>query len=113
MKTRALLTGWMLLAPQGQVEVLQNGHRIQMLNRGTYFGEVAIMKEVVRSASCKAATNCEVSILRKKDLDEVGCPFLSLPITLQPQRLSASSSGAKTILGGLPARFLHQVSQQF
>jgi CRP-like cAMP-binding protein len=53
------------------VEIIQDGETIDSLEKGSYFGEVALMQDVVRTASCLAATNCEVSILQKRDLDEV------------------------------------------
>eukprot|EP00951_Prasinocladus_malaysianus_P014700 scaffold111999_cov55-Prasinocladus_malaysianus.AAC.1 len=53
----------------GIVDVIQGKQLIGHLGKGSYFGEIAVLQAVTRSASCRAATNCEVSILGKDDLD--------------------------------------------
>ena len=59
---------------QGSVDVIQEGIVIDHLENGQCFGEVALMHEVNRTASCWAATNCEVSVLKKTELDQVDAP---------------------------------------
>lgn len=50
---------------------MQGNETLQRLERGSYFGEVALMQNVLRSASCRAVTNCEISILHRLHLHEV------------------------------------------
>ncbi len=56
---------------QGTVDVSSFGVQIRLLGRGDYFGQVALMKAGVRTASCSAKTTCEISVLHGNDLQEV------------------------------------------
>ncbi|MFO1458360.1 MAG: AMP-binding protein [Verrucomicrobiota bacterium] len=54
----------------GQVSVTQEdaGRQVAVLREGMYFGEVAILKEVPRTATIRAITDCEVYELKRGDV---------------------------------------------
>ena len=56
---------------QGTVNVYSQGELIEKLRKRDYFGQVALMKAGVRTASCQARTTCEVSVLSGADMREV------------------------------------------
>lgn len=56
----------------GQVEVVsQTGDALAVLDQGTHFGEVAILKDVPRTATVRAADDCEVYVLKRASVLEL------------------------------------------
>ncbi|MBL9174449.1 MAG: AMP-binding protein [Verrucomicrobiales bacterium] len=60
----------MYFLTSGQVSVTQEdaGRQVAVLREGMYFGEVAILKEVPRTATIRAITDCEVYQLKRGDV---------------------------------------------
>lgn len=60
----------MYFLTSGQVSVTQEdaGRQVAVLREGMYFGEVAILKEVPRTATIRAITACEVYELKRGDV---------------------------------------------
>jgi putative peptide zinc metalloprotease protein len=61
---------------EGEVEVLlkdDNGaeRTVVQLKKGDCFGEIALLKEIPRTASCKAATPVELLVLTKADFNQL------------------------------------------
>lgn len=79
---------------EGEVEVLQDADGLERtvawLNRGDYFGEIALLKEVPRTASCKAKTPVELLVLTKAD-------FNRLEISSKIQKTISQAELFKTI----------------
>jgi CRP-like cAMP-binding protein len=64
----------MFIIREGQVEVLvspdgKEQRRVAVLGPGEYFGEIALVEKVPRTASVKALADCELSELTKDDFD--------------------------------------------
>jgi CRP-like cAMP-binding protein/Zn-dependent protease len=57
------------LVESGQAEVLVGGHRRNILGRGTYFGEIALLHDVPRTATVRALTPLEVFKLGRQDFE--------------------------------------------
>jgi len=68
----------MFIVDSGFVEIVApNGVEVyRRLTPGDFFGEIAILTKARRTASCRAATFCELWVLVRKDLQEV---FLDYP----------------------------------
>ena len=68
---------------QGQVEVIlehpsTGTQRLAELTQGDYFGEIALLKVVKRTATVRALTDCHVLMLQRQHLQTVleKCPAL-------------------------------------
>jgi CRP-like cAMP-binding protein/Zn-dependent protease len=55
----------------GQVEVLTNGSRVQVLGRGSFFGEVALLLDVPRTATVRAITAVRAYRLDREGFDRL------------------------------------------
>ncbi|MCX6022308.1 MAG: cyclic nucleotide-binding domain-containing protein, partial [Chloroflexi bacterium] len=55
----------------GRVEVIQKGQRVQVLDAGNCFGEVALLAEVPRTATVRALEDTRLLSLSKSDFEEV------------------------------------------
>lgn len=56
---------------RGEVEILIDGNRVNTLGSGSYFGEVALMKEQARNATVRALNDLVCFILEKEDFKAV------------------------------------------
>jgi CRP-like cAMP-binding protein len=45
------------------------------MGEGCFFGEVALLKACPRTANIRAATHCDIRVLKKKDLDRILTSF--------------------------------------
>jgi CRP-like cAMP-binding protein len=57
------------LVESGQAEVIVGGHRKNTLGRGAYFGEIALLHDVPRTATVRALTPLEVFKLGRQDFE--------------------------------------------
>ena len=57
------------LVASGQAEVIVGGARRNILGRGTYFGEIALLLDVPRTATVRALTPLEVLKLHRQDFE--------------------------------------------
>lgn len=55
----------------GEVEVIIDGKNINTLKDGDYFGEIAIISNIQRTATIKAKTDCSTLILSKSEFKEL------------------------------------------
>ncbi len=72
---------------EGTVEVLQGGTRIRTMTRGEGFGEIALLKEVPRTATIRALTDVQLFALEKE-------PFLEV-VTGHPGAAGAAAAVAR------------------
>jgi hypothetical protein len=54
------------LIASGEVDVARNGARVRTLGAGDYFGEIALLQDVPRVASCTARTDAELYALDRE-----------------------------------------------
>jgi CRP-like cAMP-binding protein len=57
------------LIDSGQAEVLVGGQRREILSRGTYFGEIALLLDTPRTATVRALTPLEVFKFHRADFE--------------------------------------------
>jgi CRP-like cAMP-binding protein/Zn-dependent protease len=57
------------LVDSGQAEVIVGGERTRILGRGTYFGEIALLLHIPRTATVRALTPLDVFKLRRQDFE--------------------------------------------
>ena len=57
------------LVASGQAEVLAGGRRVNILGSGTYFGEIALLLDIPRTATVRALTPLEVLKLHRQDFE--------------------------------------------
>jgi CRP-like cAMP-binding protein len=55
----------------GQVEVAVEGKPVTTLGPGDFFGEVALLRDERRTASCTTITKCRLAVLSKEAFEEV------------------------------------------
>lgn len=55
---------------EGQVEVVKGAKVLAVLKEGTFFGEVAVIKDTVRQAGIRTLKACNLFVLTKTNLDE-------------------------------------------
>lgn len=56
---------------RGEVEILIDGNRVNTLSEGSFFGEVALLKEQTRNATVRAMSDLVCFILEKEDFQNV------------------------------------------
>jgi glucose-6-phosphate 1-dehydrogenase len=56
---------------RGQVEVLDEEKRVAVLNEGDFFGELALLMSIPRTATIRAMTICDLFVLDKADFNRV------------------------------------------
>ena len=86
----------------GKVEVSVSGdvdgmeRIVARLGEGDYFGEVALVGDVLRTATCRATTSLEIWALSKRDFNQFVRTYLDLPEKLD------SAVGIMTMLKRMP-----------
>jgi len=60
----------LFLLARGQVQVSRNTHEIATLSAGDFFGEMALLHDVPRSATVKTLTPCSLYSLKRRDLEK-------------------------------------------
>ncbi|XP_065830349.1 uncharacterized protein [Oscarella lobularis] len=62
----------MFFLVRGKVKVISlSGNKMQEMNSGSFFGEVAMLYDVNRTASVKAVTSCDVLVISKSTMQNV------------------------------------------
>lgn len=68
----------MFFIVEGEVQVIKGGTCLAKLKEGTFFGEVAVIKDTVRNAGVIATKPCNMFVLNKYHLDEAFKLYLNL-----------------------------------
>ena len=61
----------MYFLTKGSVKVVMDNKVMAILKEGDYFGEVALIKNVKRTASVLSTEYCAVYVLNKQDFNEI------------------------------------------
>ena len=91
------------IVAEGEIEVSQYGRTVSELEAGGYFGEIALLRDVPRTATVTARTNAVLYALDRED-------FLSA-VTGHPQSAEAAESVMSARLSGPAAAGPRSVSQ--
>ncbi|KAJ3228234.1 Potassium voltage-gated channel sub H member 7 [Clydaea vesicula] len=67
----------------GIVEILVGGKVVAKLNEGSFFGEVALLGQVPRTATIQAHTNCILFSLHRLDMEEILKDYEDMSIQMQ------------------------------
>ena len=67
----------------GMIDVLVAAEVVHTVRAGDFFGEIALLTRERRTASCRAATFCELWTLSRADLDLVLADYPELAARLQ------------------------------
>lgn len=59
------------LIRRGRVEILRDGHRVQTLETGDFFGEIALLAKTKRTATVRALVDTELLTLSKAELEAI------------------------------------------
>lgn len=59
------------IVSSGEVAVYQNKEKIYTFHKGNFFGEIALSKEVPRTATVKAVTGCTLILIYKVKFDAI------------------------------------------
>lgn len=62
----------------GEAEAIKNGKVVMDYGRGSYFGELALLKNQPRAATVKAKTNCKVAYMDRKSFKRLLGPLEAL-----------------------------------
>ena len=54
---------------EGEAEVTRSGKRINTMKKGDFFGEIALVTKMPRTASVTATTDVEVLVITERDFD--------------------------------------------
>ncbi|KAI9343129.1 hypothetical protein BDR26DRAFT_858598 [Obelidium mucronatum] len=65
----------MFFIQTGKVNILVNGHMVTTFSDGAFFGEVALIANIPRTASVQAATSCQLYSLSAKDFNSIIMEF--------------------------------------
>ena len=89
----------MFIIAHGNVDViLESGERVATLHDGQIFGEIALLKEITRTANIQSQTYCDLYKLTKKSFNEIvkRYPILLSNIegTTQRRNTDKSQSGS-------------------
>jgi CRP/FNR family transcriptional regulator, cyclic AMP receptor protein len=55
----------------GKAAVIRNGRKVAELGQGEYFGELALLDRLPRSATVKAVTDMELLVISQKDFNKL------------------------------------------
>jgi len=55
----------------GKAAVIRNGRKVAELGQGEYFGELALLDRLPRSATVKALTDLELLVISQKDFNKL------------------------------------------
>ncbi|KAK9836780.1 hypothetical protein WJX74_007908 [Apatococcus lobatus] len=61
----------MYFIKSGTVQVQLHGQPVTLLKKGSYFGEIGLLRNARRNASVRAMTDCDLFVLTKEGFDEV------------------------------------------
>ena len=54
---------------KGEADVLKDGRRINTMTEGDFFGEIALVTKMPRTATVTATTNVDVLVITERDFD--------------------------------------------
>ena len=96
---------FMYVITSGSVEILKSlggsNNRINLLERGDFFGEMALLQDDVRTATAKAVTNVGLLKVEKKDFQSLMQSDIEIPIRIM-RRMANSLLNAEARLAGAP-----------
>lgn len=76
----------MFIIQQGKVEILKKVHgveqRVALLEEGDFFGEMAILEDLPRSASARAATDCALLCIDNATFDQMVRHHPEIPVRM-------------------------------
>lgn len=80
----------------GELEVLRSGKPVGTLGPGDFFGEVALMKGTVRTATVRCVTTCELTVFAREDFDALSIGSSSLARAIRTQASERSKPKRRT-----------------
>ena len=83
----------------GQATVIRHGRKVAELGAGGYFGELALLDRLPRSATIKAATDLELLVISQKDFNKLLVASPSLTRKLLVATASRLRNAAAKALG--------------
>ena len=86
---------------QGEVEIVRDGERIDVLQTGDYFGHMSILLKEKRTASVVATTYCEMFELSEEPYDQVQRSYPELRDAMKKMSSEASGKKASLMLEGV------------
>lgn len=86
---------------QGEVDIVREGERIDVLQTGDYFGHMSILLKEKRTASVVATTYCEMFVLSEESYNQMQQNYPELRDAMKKMSSEASEKHASLMLEGV------------